>query len=110
MRGLPENFPAAVFVVVHTSASSPGILPHILDRAGPLPAAHARDRERIKMGRVYVAPPDLHLMLKPGELMVTRGPRENGFRPAVDVLFRTAARAYGPRVVGVVRVGTGARI
>jgi len=105
MRGLPEDLAAAVFVVVHTSASSPGILPHILDRAGPLTAAHARDREKIKMGRVYVAPPDLHLMLKPGEMLVTRGPRENGFRPAVDVLFRTAARVYGPRVVGVVLTG-----
>ena len=105
MRGLPGDFPAAVFVVVHTSASSPGILPQILDRAGPLPAAHARDRERIKMGRIYVAPPDLHLIIKRGEMMVTRGPRENGFRPAVDVLFRTAARSYGPRVVGIVLTG-----
>src|SRR3954462_7903663 len=88
MRGLPPNFPAAIFVVVHTSASSPGILPQILDRAGALPAVHAADHEKIKMGRVYVAPPDFHLLLNDGEMLVTRGPKENGFRPAVDALFR----------------------
>lgn len=105
MSGLPENLPAAVFVAVHTSPSSPGILPQILDRAGPLSAAHARNREKIRMGRVYVAPPDFHLLIDDGETLVTRGPKENGFRPAVDALFRTAARAHGRRVVGVVLTG-----
>src|SRR5437762_83760 len=105
MRGLPEDFPGAVFVVVHTSPSSPGILPQILARAGPLPAAHAENGEKIRMGRVYVAPPDFHLLLQDGKMLVTRGPKENGFRPAVDALFRTAARAHGPRVVGVVLTG-----
>jgi len=105
MRGLPEDFPGAVFVVVHTSASSPGVLPQILGRAGPLPAAHAEDGEKIKMGRIYVAPPDFHLLIRDGEVGVTRGPKENGFRPAVDVLFRTAARTHGARVVGIVLTG-----
>jgi two-component system chemotaxis response regulator CheB len=105
MRGLPEDFPAALFVVVHTSASSPGILPQILDRAGPLHAAHPEDREKYKMGRVYVAPPDFHMLLKDNQILVTRGPKENGFRPAVDALFRTAAISHGPRVVGVVLTG-----
>src|SRR5687768_17576021 len=84
MRGLPRNLPAAVFVVVHTSPDSPGILPQILDRAGLLPAAHADDGEGIRHGRVYVAPPDLHMILKQDRVRVTRGPKENGFRPAVD--------------------------
>jgi two-component system chemotaxis response regulator CheB len=105
MRGLPEDFPAAVFVVVHTSPRSPGILPQILERAGPLPAAHAKNGERIRRGRVYVAPPDSHLLIKPGHVELSRGPTENGFRPALDPLFRTAARAYGPQVVGVVLSG-----
>ena len=96
MRGLPVDLPASVFVVVHTSASSPGILPQILHRAGPLPAAHAMNGEKIRMGRVYVAPPDFHLLLQDGHMLVSRGPKENGFRPAVDALFRTAARAHGP--------------
>ncbi|HEV8378152.1 MAG TPA: chemotaxis protein CheB, partial [Tepidisphaeraceae bacterium] len=105
MQGLPEDFPGAVFVVVHTAASSPGVLPQILGRAGPLPAAHAEDGEKIRMGRIYVAPPDFHLLIRDGEVGVTRGPKENGFRPAVDVLFRTAARTHGARVVGIVLTG-----
>src|SRR4051812_27469340 len=105
MRGLPADFPAAIFVVVHTSPSSPGILPQILDRAGPLPASHADHGQRIRKGRIYVAPPDYHMLLSDGKVLVTKGPKENGFRPAVDALFRTAARAHGPRVVGVVLTG-----
>ena len=105
MRGLPADLPAAVFIVVHTSPSSPGILPQILDRAGPLPVEHARDGEPIRHRRVYVAPPDHHLLVRDGVMRVTHGPKENGFRPAVDPLFRTAARSAGPRVVGVVLSG-----
>ena len=104
-RGLPEDLPAAVFVVVHTSPISPGILPHIISRAGSLPAAHASDGDAVRHGRIYVAPPDHHLLIKNGTMRVVRGPKENGFRPAVDPLFRTAARVAGPRAIGVVLSG-----
>src|SRR5205814_1967484 len=105
VRGLSGDIPAAVFVVVHTAPSSPRVLPRILERAGPLAAEYARDGMSFRHGRIYVAPPDLHLLLK-GEIMrVARGPKENGFRPAVDVLFRTAARTLGPRVSAVVLSG-----
>jgi two-component system chemotaxis response regulator CheB len=90
---------------MHTSPSSPGILPKILDRAGPLPAEHATDGEAIQHGRIYVAPPDHHMIIKRNGVHVVHGPRENGFRPAVDPLFRTAARAFRRRVVGVVLSG-----
>ena len=102
---LPADLPAAVFVVLHISASGPSVLPEILTRAGRLPAAHARDGEAIEPGRIYVAPPAHHLLVKPGRVMVTRGPKENGARPAVDPLFRTAARSYGPWTIGVVLSG-----
>jgi two-component system chemotaxis response regulator CheB len=94
-----------VFVVMHTSPSSPGILPRILDRSGPLPCDHANDGDTIRKGRIYVAPPDHHLILKRDRVRITHGPRENAFRPAVDPLFRTAARAFNSRVVGVVLSG-----
>jgi two-component system chemotaxis response regulator CheB len=103
--GLPADLAASVFVVLHTSAESPGMLAGILDRSGPLPAVTATDGERIRPGRVYVAPPGHHLVIEPGVVRATRGPKENRFRPAIDPLFRSAAQVYGPRVVGVILTG-----
>jgi two-component system, chemotaxis family, protein-glutamate methylesterase/glutaminase len=105
VRGLPPDFPGSVFVVVHFPGSVTSTLPRILSRAGPLPARHARDGEPIESARIYVAPPDCHLLLTEGHARLTRGPKENGHRPAIDPLFRTAAHSYGPRVVGVVLSG-----
>jgi two-component system, chemotaxis family, protein-glutamate methylesterase/glutaminase len=105
LHGLPPEFSAAIFVVIHSSSESPGLLAAILNRIGRLPAEKATDGDPIRSGRVYVAPPDHHLLIKAGHVRVTRGPRENRFRPAVDPLFRTAAAAYGPRVIGVILSG-----
>jgi two-component system chemotaxis response regulator CheB len=102
---LPPDLPASIFVVIHSSPNGPGILPDILNRAGSLPVKYAADNERIVRRCVYVAPPDHHLLLQSGRVRVTRGPQENGFRPAVDPLFRSAARAYDSRVVGVILSG-----
>ncbi|HJW27439.1 MAG TPA: chemotaxis protein CheB [Rhodocyclaceae bacterium] len=103
--GLPADLDAALFVVQHLSPAHPSLLPQILSDAGPLPAVHPADGEAVRKGRIYVAPPDHHLLLAPGRIRVVRGPRENRFRPAIDTLFRSAARAYGPRTVGVVLTG-----
>jgi two-component system chemotaxis response regulator CheB len=102
---LPEDLPAAVFIVVHVLPRSVSMLPDILNRAGPLAAAHAKDNEKIKAGRIYVACPDFHMLIADGSVRLVRGPRENNTRPAIDPTFRTAARAYGPRVIGVVLSG-----
>jgi two-component system chemotaxis response regulator CheB len=105
LAGLPPDFPGSLFVVMHMSPSAPGLLDAIFDRAGALPAGVAEDGERIAPRRVYVAPPDRHLLVEPGRLRLTRGPKENRFRPAVDPLFRSAAQTYGPRVVGIILSG-----
>src|SRR3954469_24551242 len=105
VAGLQPDFAGAVFIVVHFPGSVTSTLPHILSRAGPLPARHAVDGEAIEPGLIYVAPPDHHLLLEDGITRLTRGPKENGFRPAIDPLFRSAAQTYGPRVVGVVLTG-----
>lgn len=103
---LPRDLQATIFIALHVAPYSLGILPEILECAGQLPATNARDRERFVPGRIYVAPPDHHLLVEPsGFTRITRGPRENRFRPAADPLFRSAARAYGPRVIGVVLTG-----
>lgn len=102
---LPPDFPGAIFVVLHISPAGPSLLPEILMRVGRNPAVHARNGQEISPGFIYIAPPDHHLLIKPGRMIVTRGPRENSARPAVDPLFRTAARSYGPWVVGVILSG-----
>lgn len=103
--GLPGDLPAAVFVVLHLSEEAPSILPKILNRSGPLEAVRAEDGDSVEKGRVYVAPPGYHMLLADGRVRVALGPKENRHRPAVDPLFRSAAVAYGPRVVGVVLTG-----
>jgi two-component system, chemotaxis family, protein-glutamate methylesterase/glutaminase len=105
VRALPAEFPAAIFVVVHFPASASSVLPRILSRAGSLPATHPEDGDTFATGRIYVARPDCHLMLRDGRLSVRRGPKENNSRPAIDPLFRSAARSAGKRVVGVVLSG-----
>jgi two-component system, chemotaxis family, protein-glutamate methylesterase/glutaminase len=91
--------------VWHIPPFSFGVLPDVLDRETAFAVAHARDGEPVEHGRIYVAPPDRHLLLEDGHVRLTRGPKENHFRPAVDPLFRSAAAVYGPRVIGVVLSG-----
>jgi two-component system chemotaxis response regulator CheB len=101
---LPRDLRAAVLVVLHVSRGR-SVLPEILARAGRLPAIHPKDGEPIRYGRVYVAPPDHHLVIDGNLLRVVHGPTENGVRPAVDPLFRSAARHFSERVIGVVLSG-----
>lgn len=102
---LPADYPAAVFVVMHVAPEAPSILPDILDRASPLPVIAAQSGARVRPGTITVAPPDLHLVLDGDTVRLSRAPRENRHRPSVDVLFRTAAVAFGRRVTGVVLSG-----
>jgi len=105
VRELPANLEAAVFVVLHLAAEHKSVLPRILSSAGPLPAKHARNGEAIVTNRIFVARPDHHLLVHDSHIRVVRGPRENGHRPAIDPLFRTAAHTFGPRVIGVILSG-----
>jgi two-component system, chemotaxis family, protein-glutamate methylesterase/glutaminase len=103
--GLPADLPASILVVQHISPASRSVLPDVLTRSGPLPARHPADGEALHAGMIYVAPPDYHLLLKDGHVLLRRGPQENLTRPAIDPLFRSAAVSYGPRVIGVVLTG-----
>lgn len=96
---------ASIFVVVHTGPAGPGMLAKLLSQRGKWPAEVAENDAPIEPGRVYVAPPDRHLVLESDRMRLLRGPLENRHRPAVDALFRTAAAAFGSRVIGVVLTG-----
>jgi two-component system, chemotaxis family, protein-glutamate methylesterase/glutaminase len=105
VAGLPKDLPAALFIVWHLSPGVKSVLPSVLSRAGPLPAMNPKDGDPIKPGRIYVAPNDHHMLLERGYVRVTKGPKENRFRPAVDPLFRSAAYIYSTRVTGIVLSG-----
>ena len=105
VRDLPDGFPASVFVVLHTPRHGVSVLPAILSRRGNLPARVPENGEQIQRGVIYVAPPDKHMVLEKERVFLTRGPSENGHRPAIDTLFRSAAKMGGSRVVGAVLSG-----
>lgn len=104
VAALPVELDAAVFVTLHIGAHRSD-LPWLLARAGSLPAKHPRDGEPIVRGNIYVAPPDHHMLVELGIVRLTKGPRENWARPAIDPMFRSAAQAYGAGVIGVILTG-----
>lgn len=105
--GLPADLPAAILVALHMHPEARSQLPQMVSARGPLRAVHPVHGEAIVPGTIYIAPPDTQLVPRPGFVQFVRGPKENGHRPSIDVLFRSAARAYRNRVIGVVLTGFG---
>jgi two-component system chemotaxis response regulator CheB len=103
VKNLSDHLNAAMFVAMHIGAES--VLPDILSRCGKLPVIPAAHKKRYKHSCIYVAPPQHHLIIKNGVTLLSRGPRENGHRPAIDVLFRSAAREHRSKVIGIVLSG-----
>jgi two-component system chemotaxis response regulator CheB len=104
VSGLPSDFPVPILLVLHTGAAE-SLLCSILEDQNVMPASRARDGEKMRPGHIYCAAPDHHLLVSDGRMELSRGPRENWARPAIDPLFRTAAEAYGDGVIGVVLTG-----
>src|SRR5262245_231297 len=102
---LPANLQAAIFVVMHLSPAVPSALAQVLGARAEMRVTTANDGDRIEPSRIYTARPNLHMLIEPGIVRLSHGPKENRHRPSIDPLFRTAARAYGPRVVGIVLTG-----
>ena len=105
IKNLPADFQPPVFIVWHMSPDVRGVLPHVLNKLNSIPTANAYNNEPIKANHIYIAPPDYHLLVEKDKVLVTHGPKENRFRPAVDPLFRSAAYAYGERVIGIILSG-----
>jgi two-component system chemotaxis response regulator CheB len=105
-RSLPAELAAVVLVVLHIPPGGPSVLPKILTRVGTLPARHPADGDPLTPGVILVAPPDRHMLVSQGKIRLVAGARENGHRPAADVLMRSVAQSFGPRCAGVVLSGT----
>ena len=105
LEHLPPDLPASICISTHVPAHAPGLLAEMLDAAATLPVSRAIDRQPLERGRIYVAPPDRHLLLLEGGIVLGTGPRENMSRPAIDPLFRSAALTFGSRVIGVILSG-----
>ncbi|UXA08394.1 chemotaxis protein CheB [Mycobacterium sp. SMC-2] len=103
--GLSLDLPYAYLITLHLPPGAPSALARIVDRSGPLPAAAAEDGEKLEPARVYVARPDRHLLVADHRVMLSQGPTENGHRPAINALFRSAAVAFGPFAIGVLLSG-----
>lgn len=105
LHHLPSDLPAAIFISLHFPSYGKSALPQILSRATSLPVNHPQDGEKVTPGRIYIAPPNFHLLLESGYIRLSQGPRENGHRPAIDPLFRSAAKTYKQRVIGIILSG-----
>lgn len=105
IRNLPTDLPVSIFIVWHMGPDVKGILPDVLNKLGTIKASNALDGEAIMANHIYVAPPDHHLLVEESRIRVTKGPKENHFRPAIDPLFRSAAYQYGSRVIGIILSG-----
>lgn len=103
--GLAPDLPYAYLVVLHMPVGAPSVLARIIDRKGSLPAVTAEDGADLQPGRIYVAPPNRHLLVADHRLVLSQGPTENGHRPAINALFRSVALTFGARAIGVLLSG-----
>lgn len=101
-----EDLDAAVFIVIHMARnSSAGVIQDIIQRQALLPCVIPEDRDPIQNKTIYLAKADHHLLIEKGTIRVTKGAYENHWRPAIDVLFRSAAVAYNSCVTGIILTG-----
>ena len=105
-RNLQRDFPASVLLTIHLPSHSRSLLDGLLNRSGPLPAAFAQDGELLRKSRIYIAPPDRHLIVDDDHISLGEGPRENNARPAIDPMLRSTAVCCGSRTIGAVLTGT----
>ena len=105
-KRFPRDFPAAVLVTIHLPSHVRSPLDDLLSASGPLPAQFARDGDLVRKARIYIAPPNRHLLLDGEHVSLGEGPRENNARPSIDPMLRSTALCCGGRAIGVVLTGT----
>jgi two-component system chemotaxis response regulator CheB len=103
---LNPDVDAAFFVVLHLSRKGVGdVLFQRLQQHATMPCRLAKDGESIKKGIIYLAPPDNHMLVDKGQIVIGKGAPENRWRPSINNLFRSAAANYSSRVIGIVLTG-----
>jgi two-component system chemotaxis response regulator CheB len=106
VAAIPEHLPAAIFIVLHMSkASSAEVIQHHLSKHAKYTCTIPHDDEEIKPGHIYLAPPDLHMLVKKDVIRLVKSPHENRWRPSIDALFRSAAVAYDSATIGIILSG-----
>lgn len=105
---LPPDFPAAIAIVQHRRADESSLLRELLDQRTELCVLEPCHGAPLRPAHVYLAPPDYHLLVEPGSVALSVDPPVNNSRPSIDVLFDSAAAAYGPQAIGVVLTGASA--
>lgn len=105
VSGLPSDFPASLFCVMHFLSGTRSSLNELLGKRTPRQVIVPQDMERIKKGVIYLARPDHHMAIQTGVIRMVNGPKVNRWRPAIDPLFESAAVAYTSRVIGIVLSG-----
>lgn len=106
LPALPEGFPAALIVVMHTAPESRNLLVELLGKRCRLPVKEAQERNKILPGTIFVAPPAYHLLVEDDRTFsLSSDPKVSYARPSVDVLFESAAHAYGERLIGIILTG-----
>lgn len=105
LKNIPKSINAAFAVVVHSSFDAPSIFAKILSQKVKLEVQESSDSQKISSGQVYIFKPDHHLFVEEGDVRLSTGPRENLFRPAIDVLFQSATIAFENRCVGILMTG-----
>jgi two-component system chemotaxis response regulator CheB len=105
VKSFNKDLAASIFIVQHLAADKISYLPEILSSHGVLPARHPQDGEQISKGTIYIAPPDHHMIIENEHIFIKRGPKENNFRPAIDVTMRSAAYWYADQVIAAVLTG-----
>jgi two-component system chemotaxis response regulator CheB len=104
--GFSKGIDAALFIVIHLSRESVvGVVLSQIQKKTTLPCKVPANGDPIENGHIYIAPPDRHMMLEKGRIIVQKGAYENHWRPSIDVLFRTAAAAYDSCVTGIILTG-----
>ncbi|MBV8819474.1 MAG: chemotaxis protein CheB, partial [Acidobacteriaceae bacterium] len=105
VSSLAEDISAAIFIIVHSPPRTGNQLTQMLQKYARIPVREASDGAALEHGVIYVAQPDRHVLIADGHMHSTRGPKEGLHRPSINVTFRSAAQALGPRVIGVLLSG-----